>query len=95
MNIVPDRLSQWPDYLHVITTTMPVPELLDHLCVTQENDTALRKYWLLACSTHPDYSVVHNSAREFLTFMGQLYVPKKLVPIILYEYHDARGHFGQ
>ena len=69
-NIVPDRLSQWPDYLHVMTTTTTVPELLDCLCVTQEHDTALRKYWLLAHSTHPDYSIVHNSTGEFLTFKG-------------------------
>ena len=94
-NIVPDRLSRWPDYLHTITMTMTVPELLDCLCVAQEHDTALQKYWLLARSTHPDYSIIYNSTGEFLIFKGRLYVPKNLVPIILYEYHDTRGHFGQ
>ena len=79
----------------MMTMTRTVPELLDCLCITQEHNTALRKYWLLARSTHPDYSIIHNSTGEFLTFKGQLYVPKNLVPIIPYEYHDARGHFGQ
>ena len=70
MNIVPDCLSQWPDYLHALTTTMTVPELLDCLCVTQEHDTTFQKYWLLAYGTHADYGIVHNSIGEFLTFKG-------------------------
>ena len=94
MNIVPDRLSQWPDYLHAMTMTTTVPELLDCLCVAQEHDTALQKYWFLACSTHLDYSIVYNSTREFLNFKGRLYVPRNLVPTLLYEYHDAQGYFG-
>ena len=69
-NIVPDRLSQWPDYLHALTTTTTVPELLDCLCVAQEHDTTLQKYWLLAHSTHADYGIIHNSIGEFLTFKG-------------------------
>ena len=75
--------------------TATVPELLDHLRVVQDHDTALQKYWLLARGMHADYSTVHNSLGEFLTFKGRLYVPKSLVPTILYEYHDAQGHFGQ
>ena len=67
INIVPDRLSRWPDYLHMMTTTTTVAETLDRLRVAQEHDIALQKYWLLACSTHPDYSIVHNSTGEFLT----------------------------
>ena len=78
----------------VLTTTVTVPELLDHLCVAQGHDTTLQKYWLLAHGTHADYGTIHNSIGEFLTFKGQLYVPKNLVPTILYEYHDAQGHFG-
>ena len=54
----------------------------------------IEKYWLLACGTHADYSIVYNSIGEFLTFKGQLYIPKNLVSIILYKHHDARGHFG-
>ena len=50
----------------MMTTTTTVPELLDRLCVTQEHNTALQKYWLLARSTHPDYSIIHNSTGEFL-----------------------------
>ena len=95
MNVVPDRLSRRPDYLHVLTTTATVPELLDRLRVAQDHDTTLQKYWLLARGTHPDYSTVQNALGEFLTFKGRLYVPKGLIPTILYEYHDARGHFGQ
>ena len=75
--------------------TAIVPELLDHLCLAQDHDTTLQKYWLLAYSTHADYSTIHNSIGEFLTFKGRLYVPKSLVLTILYEYHDARGHFSQ
>ena len=95
MNIVPNHLSQWPDYLHALTMTATVPELLDRLRVAQEHNTTLQKYWLLACGMHADYSTVHNSLGEFLTFKGRLYIPKSLVPTILYEYHDAQGHFGQ
>ena len=89
VNIVPDHLSQWPDYLHVLTTTTTVPKLLDHLCVIQEYDTTLQKYWLLARGTHADYTIIHNSIGEFLTFKGRLYIPKNLVPTILYEYYDT------
>ena len=67
MNIVPDHLSLWPDFLHVITMTTIVPELLDCLCVTQEHETPLQKYWLLARSIHPDYSIIHNSIENSLS----------------------------
>ena len=43
----------------------------------------LQKYWRLTFSTHADYSIIHNLMGEFLTFKGQLYVPKNLVPTIL------------
>ena len=79
----------------MLTTTVTIPELLDHLYVAQDHDTTLQKYWLLAHSMHADYSTVHNMIGEFLTFKGRLYIPKSLDPTILYEYHDARGHFGQ
>ena len=94
MNIVPDCLSQWPDYLHILTMITTVPELLDFLYITQEHDTMLRKYLLLACDIHADYSIIHNSIGKSLTFRGCLYIPKSLVPTILFEYHDAQGHFG-
>ena len=79
----------------MLTMTATVPELLDHLCVTQDDNTTLQKYCLLAHSMHADYSTMHNSIGEFFTFKGRLYMPKSLVPTILYEYHDARGYFGQ
>ena len=75
-----------------MTTT--VQELLDYLCVTQEHDTTLKKYWLLACSTHADYGIIHNLIGEFFTFKGQLYLPKSLVTTIVYEYHDTQGPSG-
>ena len=74
--------------------TATVPELLDCLHIAQDHDTSLQKYWLLAHSTHVDYSTVYNSIGEFYTFKRRLYIPKILVLIIQYEYHDARGHFG-
>ena len=74
--------------------TATVQELLDCLHVTQDHDTALQKYWLLAYGTHADYSTIHNSIGEFLTFKGRLYIPKSLVPTIIFDYHDARGDFG-
>ena len=74
--------------------TITVPELLDHLCVTQEHNTSLQKYWLLAHSTHADYGIIHNLIGEFLAFKGRLYEPENLVPTILYKYHATRGHFG-
>ena len=61
-----------------MTTT--VPELLDCLYVAQNHDTTLQKYWLLARSTYADYSTINNLMGKFLTFKGQLYVPKKMVP---------------
>ena len=71
-----------------MTTT--VPGLLDCLYVANKHKTMLQKYWLLACSIHADYSIVHNSIGEFLKYKGQLYIPKSLVPTILFEYHDTR-----
>ena len=84
-------MSRWPDYLNRLTTATTMPELLDHLYVTQKHDTMLQKYWLLACGTHADYSIMHNSTGEFLTFKGRLHILKNLVPTILYKYHDAQG----
>ena len=78
----------------MLTTTTTITELLDHLHVTQEYDTTLQKYWLLARVIHANYSIVNNSIGEFLTFKGQLYVPKSLVPTILFKYHDSQGYFG-
>ena len=78
----------------MLTKTVTVPKLLDHLHVTQEHDTMLQKYWLLAYTTHADYGIINNSIGEFLNFKGRLYIPKNLVLIILYEYHDAQGYFG-
>ena len=78
----------------MLTSIKTVSELLDCLCVAQGHDTTLKKYWLLACGTHGDFGTIHNSIGEFLTFKGRLYVPKNLVPTILYEYHDARGYSG-
>ena len=77
-----------------MTITMTVPELLDCLHVTWEQDIVLKKYWLLAYSTHPDYSIIYNLTEEFFPFKGQLYIPNILLPIILYKYHDVQGHFG-
>ena len=78
----------------MLNTTMPVLKVLDRLCVMQEHDPTLQKYWLLARSMQVNYSIVHNSLGKFLTFKGQLYIPKSLVPTIFYEYHDAQGYFG-
>ena len=77
----------------LIATTM-VPELLNRLCVAQEHDTTLGRYWLLAYSIHVDYYIAHNSLRGFLMYKGPFYVSKSLVPTILYEHHDAFGDFG-
>ena len=74
--------------------TMTVPELLDHLRVAQEHDPMLGKYWILARSIHTNYNIVYNLIGKFLTFKGGLYVPKKMVPTMFYEYHDANGYFG-
>ena len=82
-------MSQWPDYLHVLTITTIVLELLDYLCIAQEHNITLEKFWLLDQGIHADFSIIHNLIDEFLTFKGQLYVPKRLVPTIFYEYHNA------
>ena len=74
-----------------MTTT--VPKLLDHLHTAQEHDTIIGKYWQLVFSKHADYNILHNSIGEFFTFKSQLYVPKNLVPIMSYEYHNACRHF--
>ena len=36
------------------------------------------KNWLLAHSIHADYGIIQNLMGEFLTFKGQLYMPKKI-----------------
>ena len=54
----------------------------------------LGRYWHLACSQHADYLVLENSLGQFLAHKGCLFVPKALVPIVLHEFHDVRGHFG-
>ena len=51
-------------------------------------------YWKLACNTRAHYNMEYNLLGEFFTFKVQLYVPKNLVSIILYEYKDSIGHFG-
>ena len=47
----------------------------------------------LAHSTHGDYNIVNNFKDKFIAFKGWLYIPKRLVPTMLYEYHNAQGYF--
>ena len=54
----------------------------------------LGRYWRLACSQRANFSVLENSLGQFLAHRGCLFVPKTLVPTVLHEFHDARGHFG-
>ena len=54
----------------MLTMTTTILKLLDYLHITQEHDTTLQKYWLLAQGTHIDYSITHNLMGEFLTFKG-------------------------
>ena len=54
----------------------------------------LGRYWRLARSQRADFSVLENSLGQFLAHKGRLFVPTTLVPTVLHEFHDARGHFG-
>ena len=54
----------------------------------------LGRYWRLARSQRADFSVLENSLGQFLAHKGRLFVPMTLVPTVLHEFHDARGHFG-
>ena len=54
----------------------------------------LGRYWRLARSQRADFSVLENSVGQFLAHKGRLFVPKTLVPMVLHEFHDVRGHFG-
>ena len=48
----------------------------------------------MACSQHVAYLVLENSLGQFLPHKGRLFVPRALVLMVLYEFHDVRGHFG-
>ena len=54
----------------------------------------LGRYWRLARSQRADFSVLENTLGQFLAHKGRLFVPKTLVPTVLHEFHDVRGHFG-
>ena len=54
----------------------------------------LGRYWCLASSQRANYSVLENRLGQFVAHKGRLFVPKALVPMVLHEFHDARGHFG-
>ena len=54
----------------------------------------LGRYCRLACSQHANFLVLENTLGQFLAHKGCLFVPKTLVPTVLQELHDARGHFG-
>ena len=54
----------------------------------------LGRYWRLARSQRADFSVLENSLGQFLAHKGRLFAPKILVPMVLHEFHDVRGHFG-
>ena len=53
----------------------------------------LGRYWHLVCSQCANYAVLENSLGQFLAHKGRLFVPKTLVPMVMHEFHDARGHF--
>ena len=58
-------------------------------------DISLAPQWILARSSHADWAVWRNREQdEFLMYKGKLVVPSSLVPTILAEYYDAKGHFG-
>ena len=54
----------------------------------------LGRYWRLARSQRADFSVLEISLGQFLAHKGRLFVPTTLVPTVLHEFHDTRGHFG-
>ena len=35
------------------------------------------------------------SGKDILTFRGRIVVPKHMIDVVLKEFHDHRGHFGQ
>ena len=57
------------------------------------SDPTLGRYWHLARSQRAD-SELENRLGQFLAHKGHLFIPKALVPMVLHEFHDARGHFG-
>ena len=66
------------DYLHALTMTTIVPELLGYLHLTREHNTMLRKYWLLAHSIHADYNILQNSIDNFFYLQNMTVCTQKI-----------------
>ena len=95
MNILPDAISRCPDFLSSMTTDTAMSNFLDQIRLGQEHDSSLGRYWHYAYSQHTDYNVLTNDLGDFLTYKGELYVLRSFMKMILREYHDTCGHFGQ
>ena len=95
MNILPDAISQYPDFLTSMTMNSATSNFLDQIQLKQEHDSSLGRYWHHAHDQHANYNVLKNDLGDFLTYKGKLYVPQSLTKMILREYHDVHGHFGQ
>ena len=68
--MVPNSLSYRPNYLHALTISDAMPELLDSLCIAQEHETIFGRCWQLAKGINPDNNVVKNLLGELLTPKG-------------------------
>ena len=98
--LVDDQLHvrMLPSVLHNVLATLTnatlFPSFLALLRDAQVSDPMLGRYWRLARSQRANFSVLENSLGQFLAHKGRLFVPTTLVPTVLHEFHDARGHFG-
>ena len=107
-NLVPDALSQRPDFLAALklATEEGFPlafcnsvvsvesRLLSRLAVTQERDARWGVYAHLAGSRNGQWQFLEAVEVRVICRGGKVWVPEAMVPEILAMYHDDRGHFG-
>ena len=78
-----------------MTMDTAMSDFLNQIWLKQEHVSLLGRYWHHMHGHHADYNVLTNNLGDFMMYKGKLYVPQSLTKIILQEYHDVHGHFGQ
>ena len=107
-NLVPDALSQRPDFLAALKLStedgFPLAfcnsvisvesRLLSCLAVTQERDSQWGEYAYLAGSRNGQRQFLEAGEVRVICRGGKVWVPEVMISKISIMYYDDRGHFG-
>ena len=81
-------LPPWP-------WTLLCPTFLTKFSLSRSTILSWGGTGIMQAVSHADYNMLKNDLGDFLMYKRKLYIPWSLIKTILWECHDAHGHFRQ